>query len=72
LAVSAATGTSTKSGSPRYAARSAKANFIASAMRCMLADDPAPLRARSKPSRMLSISISATPPEDTGGKAWTS
>jgi len=67
-----ATGTSTKSASPRYAWRSAKASFIASAITCQLAEEPASRAARSKPSSTFSISRSATPPDDGGGKESTS
>jgi hypothetical protein len=65
--VSPATGTSTKSASPRYVARSANANFIASAITWMLADEFAPRSRRSKVSTTLRISMRATPPEDAGG-----
>ena len=60
-------GTETKSGSPTNASVSANDSFIASAIRCTLADEPAPSGARSAPSRTLSVSTSAMPPEDGGG-----
>src|SRR4029450_4015139 len=67
FAVSRDTGTETKSGSPTNASVSANESFIASLIRCTLADEPAPSGARSKPSNTLSASIRATPPEDGGG-----
>jgi hypothetical protein len=66
------TGTFTKSGSPKKAARSAKARRIASAITWSAADEPGPIAFRSKPSSTASICSSVAPPEDGGGMESTS
>jgi hypothetical protein len=42
-------------------------SFSASAIRCTLADEPAPSGASLKPSSTFSASTSASPPDDGGG-----
>jgi hypothetical protein len=69
--ISCAVGCGTKSGSARYLPRSAKAIFSASAIRWSAVAEDWPAVARSKPSRMFSISRIATPPLVGGGIANT-
>ena len=66
------TGTSAKSGSATYSARSRNARRIASATWWMYSGLLWPIAARSYSSRMFSIVTMAIPPELGGGMEMTS
>ena len=72
LLVSRATGTWTKSGSPEASARSAKAIFSASAIRCTRSGEPKPMARTSNASRMFNIWVMCTPEAAGGGGAMIS
>src|SRR5208337_2999176 len=67
LSMSCGTGMLEKSGSPMKSVRSKKARRKASAVRWIVSAERLPVLERSKPSRMLRISIRVVPPEDGGG-----